>query len=183
MKGDIRRDGILIRLMQSDLPVSASSLASEFGVSRQIIVKDISKLRETGNNILSLARGYVIEKKKQCRRVFKVIHGDEETEKELNLIVDLGGAVEDVFIYHKAYDVVTARLDIHSRNDIKNFMHSITSGKSSLLKNVTFGYHYHTVSADNEEILNTIQGKLKDEGFLAPLQEYEPEEINCRKDS
>ena len=183
MNGDIRRDGILIRLMQSDLPVSASSLASEFGVSRQIIVKDISKLREKGNNILSHARAYVIEKNKQCRRVFKVNHGDDETEKELNLIVDLGGAVEDVFIYHKAYDVVTARLDIHSRNDIKNFMHSITSGKSSVLKNVTFGYHYHTVSADNEEILNTIQEKLKEEGFLAPLQEYEPEEINSRKDS
>ena len=50
-------------------------------------------------------------------------------------------------------------------------------GKSSLLKNVTSGYHYHTVRADSEEILDLIGQRLKEQGFLAPLQGYEP--VDC----
>ena len=34
--------------------------------------------------------------------------------------------------------------------------------------------HYHTVHADNEEILDEIQEELQKAGFLAQLQEYEP---------
>ena len=177
MKGEIRREGILGRLMQSEAPVSANVLASEFGVSRQIIVKDIALLRESGHNILSMARGYVAEKKKVYERVFKVKHTDDETEDELNTIVDCGGAIENVFIYHKAYDVVSANLNIRNRDDVKKFIASITSGKSSLLKNVTSGYHYHTVSADGEAVLDVIEARLKEKCFLAPLQEYEPESM------
>ena len=40
--------------------------------------------------------------------------------------------------------------------------------------NVTSGYHYHTVHADSEEILDEIQEELQKAGFLAQLQEYEP---------
>ena len=181
MKGDIRRDGILKRLMQSESPVSAGVLASEFGVSRQIIVKDIAQLREDGNKILSMARGYTLEKSKKCERVFKVIHSDEETETELNLIVDSGGTVENVFVYHKAYDVVSANLGIRSRSDVTEFMQNILTGKSSLLKNVTSGYHYHTVSADSFETLAHIEDKLWEQGFLAKLQAYEPEGIEVEK--
>lgn len=178
MKGELRRKGILKRLSASAEPVSAGSLSREFGVSRQIIVKDIAKLRADGALILSLARGYVLEKKLQYERVFKVIHSDDDVEKELNLIVDKGGTVEDVFIYHKFYNKVTAKLNIKSRLDVKNFLENITAGKSSLLKNVTSGYHYHTVLADSMETLDIIGDELRQNGFLAPLQKYEPDEIN-----
>jgi predicted ATPase len=47
-------------------------------------------------------------------------------------------------------------------------------GKSSLLKNVTSGYHYHTIDAESEEILDAIQEELQQKGFLAKLQDYEP---------
>ncbi|MBQ7792490.1 MAG: HTH domain-containing protein, partial [Clostridia bacterium] len=104
MKGEMRRESILARLGDSDIPVSASSLSQAFGVSRQIIVKDIARLREMGAPITSHARGYILEKKTRPERVLKIIHSDEDVEKELNLIVDLGGAVEDVFIYHKFYN-------------------------------------------------------------------------------
>ena len=53
-------------------------------------------------------------------------------------------------------------------------MTNLQTGHSSLLKNVTSGYHYHTVHADNEEILDEIQEELQKAGFLAQLQEYEP---------
>lgn len=46
MKCEIRRQEILNMLSQSAVLFSASTLSAEFGVSRQIIVKDIEKLRE-----------------------------------------------------------------------------------------------------------------------------------------
>ena len=177
MKCEIRREEILKRLSCSCVPVSASSLAQEFGVSRQIIVKDIAQLRAEGSEISSLSKGYIIEKKTLPERVFKTIHSDEDVEKELNIIVDLGGTVKDVFVYHKFYNKVSAKMDIKSRLDVKKFIENITSGKSSLLKNITSGYHYHTVSADSAETLDIIETKLKESGFLARLQEYEPAEL------
>ena len=41
-------------------------------------------------------------------------------------------------------------------------------------KNVTGGYHYHTIEAESEEILDDIQNELAEKGFLAKLQDYEP---------
>ena len=178
MKGEERREKILKQLNNADGPVSARSMADEYGVSRQIIVQDIARLRDKGINISSLSRGYVLEKKPRAERVFKILHSDEDVEKELNLIINLGGTVEDVFVYHKVYGIVNAKMDIRSKNDIDVFIENITSGKSSLLMNVTSGYHYHTITAESGKTLDMIEQMLKKEGFLAPLQQYEPKEIN-----
>ena len=43
---------------------------------------------------------------------------------------------------------------------------------------MTSGYHYHTVLADSEETLDLIEKSLKEHGFLAPLQDYEPDGVN-----
>ena len=53
-------------------------------------------------------------------------------------------------------------------------MTNLQTGHSSLLKNVTSGYHYHTIVADDEQTLDLIQEELGKLGFLAKLQEYEP---------
>ena len=111
------------------------------------------------------------------RRVYKVHHTEEETEEELNLIVDHGGIVEDVFVYHKVYGVIEAPLHIKTRMDVKKYMDSITSGQSTTLMNVTSGYHYHTIRAESQEILDEIFDALQTRGFLARLQDYEPEQI------
>lgn len=178
MNGETRRKSIIERLTGATAPVSASRLAEELGVSRQVIVQDVALLRASGYPIASLARGYVLESPSRIQRVFKVQHTDEETEQELNLIVDAGGVVEDVFVFHKHYGTVRAQLDIRSRHQVKQFMGNITAGKSSLLKNVTSGYHYHTVTADTAETLDLVRKSLEKHGFLAPLQDYEPEGVN-----
>lgn len=178
MNGETRRKEIIARLTGASAPVSASKLAEEFGVSRQVIVQDVALIRASGYSIASLARGYVLETPSQAKRVFKVRHSDEDTEKELNLMVDAGGTVDDVFVFHKCYGLVRAPMDIKSRYHVKQFLDDIASGKSSLLKNVTSGYHYHTVLADSEETLDLIEKNLKEQGFLAPLQEYEPNGVN-----
>ena len=145
-----------------------------FQVSRQVIVQDIALIRAKDIHIYSTNKGYIIDNKQEVTRVFKVIHTDSEVETELETIIDFGGWVKDVFVYHKVYGVIKADMNIHSRRDIKEYLDEIKSGKSSLLKNVTSGYHYHTVAADDEKTLNLIQDSLYQLGFLAKLQEYEP---------
>lgn len=174
MSGEERRGKIIQALKNSDKAVSATILAKEFDVSRQVIVQDVALLRANGKNIFSTNRGYLIQEDEETTRVFKVQHEDDEVEKELTTIVDLGGTVEDVFVYHKVYGVLRAEMNIKSRMDIRNYMEEIRSGKSSLLKNVTSGYHYHTVRAERVEILDMIQEELQKKGLLAKLQDYEP---------
>ena len=65
-------------------------------------------------------------------------------------------------------------MNIKSRMDVKKYMTNISSGKSTQLKNLTSNYHYHTITADNTEILDMIQQELANKGFLAKLQDYEP---------
>ena len=178
MNGNERRTEILKLLTESQGPVSGVSLARQLGVSRQIIVQDIALLRAAGNDILAMNQGYMIQSKPKLSRVFKVIHKEKDVEEELNTIVDFGGIVKDVFVYHKAYGVLRAEMNIRSRLDIVNFVEKIKSGKSNLLMNVTSGYHYHTVMADSEQLLDIIQEKLREMGFLARLQDYEPVEFS-----
>lgn len=96
-------------------------------------------------NIFSTNRGYLIQEDEETTRVFKVQHEDDEVEKELTTIVDLGGTVEDVFVYHKVYGVLRAEMNIKSVWISAIIWRRSVPGKSSLLKNVTSGYHYHTV--------------------------------------
>lgn len=174
MDGNDRRKNIIEILDKSDRPVSAGKLANAFHVSRQVIVQDIALLRASGSRIISTARGYVEEKQDKFRRVFKVRHTPEQAEQELNMIVDCGGRVIDIFVYHRVYGVIRADLNIKTRLDVQKYLRDISSGKSSPLSNVTAGYHYHTVAADSEEQLDIIQQKLSEMGFLAALQDYEP---------
>lgn len=174
MKGEERREKILKALRESRDPISGGRFSKALGVSRQVIVQDIALLRAGGCNIYSTSRGYVLEEKNLATRVFKVRHTDEQVEKELTTVVDNGGAVEDVFVYHRVYGVIRGQLNIHSRRDIAEYLQDIENGQSRLLSRATNGYHYHTVTADSEEILDLIQEKLQEEGFLAKLQDYEP---------
>lgn len=179
MKGNDRRQKILDILSNSDTPVAGSKLAELLEVSRQVIVQDMALLRAEQHNIVSTNSGYVLLKNEKATRVFKVRHTDEEAETEMNIVVDNGGELVDVFVYHKSYGVIRADMNFTSRRDVKAFLQDIASGKSSLLMKVTDGYHYHTVAADDESILDIIQQQFEENGFLAPLQEYEP--MNLRE--
>ena len=177
MNGEARRAEIITILSSAEKVISASKLAEALEVSRQVIVQDVALLRANGYAITSHARGYTLEKTSSHEKVFKVTHSDEDAKRELNMIIDLGGIVKDVFVYHKIYGVVKASLNIKTKDDITDFLTGIASGKSSLLKNITAGYHYHTVCADNDEILENIKINLERTGFLAPLQPYEPDDL------
>ena len=174
MSGKERREEILKILNNSEMPVAGTELAKELGVSRQVIVQDMALIRANGIEVMATNRGYVIQEAKEVSRVFKVIHTDEQVEEELNLFVDLGGKVEDVFVYHKVYGVIKVPMNIKSRRDVRKYMEGISSGKSTNLMKLTSNYHYHTIIAEDEQTLDLIQDELSSRGFLAKLQDYEP---------
>ncbi len=174
MSGKERREQIIKILNSSETPVAGTELAKELGVSRQVIVQDMALIRANGIDVMATNRGYVIQETKEASRVFKVIHTDEQVEEELNLFVDLGGKVEDVFVYHKVYGVIKVPMNIKSRRDVRKYMEGISSGKSTNLMKLTSNYHYHTIIAEDEQTLDLIQDELQQKGFLAKLQDYEP---------
>ena len=142
--GATRRIELMNRLKQENRPLSGTELAKEFGVSRQVIVQDIALLRATNRNILSTNKGYVLYDPEHgqnlCRRIFAVNHTDAQMQEELYLIVDCGGYVCDVIVEHETADLP--------------------------LKVLTGNSHLHTVEADSEKILDEIETRLAEKGFL-----------------
>lgn len=161
-----RRIEILKILEGRTKPISGTELAKIFDVSRQIIVQDIAILKAEEHPILSTNRGYKLVEENNCRRILKLSHEDEDIEEELNTIVDLGAVVKDVFVNHKVYGTIRVDMNIRSRKDVKNFMATLDSGISRPLKNLTENYHYHTLTAENEDTLDEVELKLKRLGYL-----------------
>ncbi|MBO5032516.1 MAG: transcription repressor NadR [Lachnospiraceae bacterium] len=175
LTGTERRKLLLSMMRQSKIPMSGSALGKKTGVSRQVVVQDIALLRTEGYPIMSTTKGYYLEEpdSNQSVRTIKVFHTNEQVEDELNTIVDLGGTVLDVMVNHRAYGKMSAALNIKSRRDVQTFVDNINSGKSTPLLNVTSGYHFHKISADNEDILDEIEEALAQKGYLAELLPYE----------
>ncbi|MDD6810767.1 MAG: transcription repressor NadR [Lachnospiraceae bacterium] len=170
MEGDTRRKKIMEILQQKSQPVSGTELAGMMGVSRQIIVQDIALLRTSYKNILSTNKGYLlyesVSRPQYCRRSFKVKHGNEEIRQELNLIVDAGARVLDVVVEHNIYGQIMVDLIINNRTDVDAFVRQVEENKTKPLNELTDGVHFHTIEAEREEILDEVEKRLKEAGFL-----------------
>lgn len=170
METENRRQQILHLLENEQKPVSGTVLSREFGVSRQVIVQDIALLRAENKNILSTNKGYVLFKQpgmdETQRRVVCVQHSLEQMGEELNCIVDNGGHVIDVSVDHDLYGQISADLIIHNRADVEEFVGKMKVSNSRPLKVLTDEIHYHTIGAKSVEILDRIEKKLDEKGFL-----------------
>ena len=177
MKAADRRKKMMDILSESTEPVSGSALARMLSVSRQVIVTDIAILRAEGMEITSTSHGYLVVHEHQARRIFKVQHSRADCEKELQRGGDCGAIVEEGVGRPRAAGILRGELNIRSRLDVQNFLESIRTGKSTLLSSTTEGFHYHTLLAPSEEILDLIENRLWEMGFLARTLPYEPEEL------
>ena len=124
-------------------------------------MQDITLLR-TAYPILATAKGYLLypAAEKKFRRTFCVKHTLEETKDELNRIVDLGGRVLDVIVEHDVYGEIRADLMLSRRKEVSEFCEKLEKSKSGPLNIIGCGMHYHTVEAENEEILDEIAKSL-----------------------
>ncbi len=178
MQKEERLEYILQLIKESKKPLSGTALGKKTGVSRQVVVQDIALLRMQGYPIISTARGYLIQETNKAVRLFKVCHDTNQIQEELELIVDLGGTVEDVIVNHKAYGKMTAPMSIKNRRDIAILLDKLKTGKSTPLSQVTSGYHFHHISADSKEILDEIEEALRNKHLLAPFLPYELNEVD-----
>ena len=169
MKAEKRREEILSFIGNAENPIPASVLAERFAVSRQVIVQDIAIIRANGYDVNATNRGYVLNSKIQATRVFKCRHSFEEIVDEGALIIEAGGKVEDVFVNHRVYGRISSRLDLINRTHVEELYRSLVSGASKPLMSVTDGYHYHTVSAEDEATLDGIERALRERGFLIEI--------------
>ena len=62
MTAETRRQEILAELNAASSPVSATTLAEKYGVTRQVIVADVALLRAAGNDIRAEHKGYLLER-------------------------------------------------------------------------------------------------------------------------
>ena len=166
LRTEERRNRILELLENSKEPLSGSYLAETFHVSRQVIVTDIAILRSEHPDLMATSKGYIMLHADSCRRVFKVLHTNEQTEDELLSIVELGGRVLDVYVDHRIYGTIRKPLGISSAREVGHFLRDLESGVSTPLMNITHGYHFHTVEARSEKILDEIEEMLRDKGYL-----------------
>ena len=160
-----RREGIAELLRKNEIPISIVFLSEKFNVPEEVIAQDILELIESGEDILFRNEGYFIKQEK-IARLIKSHHEDLDTEGELNIIVDLGGYVEDVIVKHLTYGEIRLDLKIKNREDVDRFVNNLKTKGTAHLKNLTKNYHYHTVYADSEEILNQIEEELDKNGYL-----------------
>lgn len=164
MKLSKRQNEIIKFLQESNDPISGEVLGEKFGVSRQIIVKDIGVLKAFGLDIVSTNKGYKIDTSHGFTKIIESSHDDSAIKDELNTIVDNGGVVIDIFINHPVYGVIRKDLNIKSRNGVNNFVKNMDI--SIPLKNLTDNVHYHTISTKNEESFENIKKALAKKGYL-----------------
>ena len=167
MRSENRRQKILEVLQSATGPVSATTLAGEFSVSRQIIVGDIALLRASGIEISATPRGYVIlQESSGIVRQVACQHTSDDMETELNIMVDNGCTVIDVIVEHPIYGQLTGSLQLSNRYDVQQFIQRSVQSSAHPLSLLTEGIHLHTLSCPTEEAFLRTQKALEDLGIL-----------------
>ena len=117
MNAQSRRNAIMEVLKAEEKPVSASTLAKQFNVSRQIIVGDIALLRAGGADISATPKGYVLAREREglVRSIVCKHSGMEQMAQELNICVDHGCCVLDVIVEHPVYGQLAGQLQLSTR--------------------------------------------------------------------
>ncbi|WP_216829415.1 transcription repressor NadR [Alkalihalobacterium elongatum] len=168
--GEERRNLIANWLKTTNKPITGNELAEKTGVSRQVIVQDISILKARNYPLIATAQGYMYiraaNEEQTVKQVIACQHTPEETEEELLLLVDHRVTIRDVMIEHPIYGDLTGSLMLNNRNDVKLFIEKMRNTKAALLSELTEGVHLHTIEADRKEHIEEAINALKQRGFL-----------------
>lgn len=167
MNAKERREKILARLKAAEGAISASTLAAEFSVSRQIIVGDIALLRAAGNEILATPHGYICQRAESgviCQVVCR--HDAGQMQEELNAIVDQGCTVLDVIVFHPIYGELTGQLNLSNRYEVATFIEQSQNAAAQPISVLTNGIHLHTLRCPDEAAAARVRAALETLGIL-----------------
>lgn len=169
MDTTLRREKILETINQSKTPISASLLAKNLNVSRQVIVGDIALLRAQGHEIIATARGYMIPGFRETNQYLGKIpcrHDPKNTQSELYIMVNLGAVVVNVIVEHEMYGEITGQLNLRSREDVDAFIGRVKSSEVKLLSELTMGVHLHTIACRDKFHFEQVCQALDVAGYL-----------------
>lgn len=170
MNATTRRENIIELLTNADKPLSASAIAGQCAVSRQIIVGDIALLRASGIQIIATPRGYLLERPTDSSNGIEIeivcIHDDDRIAEELYTVVDLGGAMIDVTVSHSIYGQICAPLHIFSRFDADAFVEKLKSANAQPLCTLTGGVHLHRLRCPSQAVQTRVLEALRTKGLL-----------------
>lgn len=172
MTGKERREkllSILEKTKKDAAPISATALASQTGVSRQVIVGDIALLRTAGYLIGATPRGYLLGGEEDPGRGKYYIvcnHTGAQMEEELSTVVDFGGVVENVIVDHPLYGKLTGELKIACRYDVTLFCDKVKKADAVPLSALTEGVHTHLVTFSDGKAFEKLCEALKNKGIL-----------------
>ena len=159
-----RRKVILERLTEANAPLSASVLAGELGVSRQIVVGDVALLRASGTQIDATPRGYQLHPAARgYTGILACVHSTaDQMREELYTVV----AVENPL-----YGELRGNLNLASRYDVDHFIQQAADTPECLLSRMTGGVHLHTLSCPTPEAFRRIEAALDAKGLLYKKEE------------
>lgn len=171
MPGSERRQVLVDTLKAATKPMTGKELGEMTNVSRQVIVGDITLLKAKNEPIIATSQGYIyMHTQTTPEKIEKVIvcqHQPEQTEEELNILVDNGVTVKDVKIEHPVYGDLSASIMVANRNEVQEFMKKINEAKAVYLSKLAEeGIHLHTILADNEGQINNAEDALRKAGIL-----------------
>lgn len=168
MNSDNRRELIYDYLLNSQRPLKGIDLAGKYGVTRQVIVKDIAILRAEGKDIIATPEGYIVNRglDNYIKKIIAVSHTKEEMYDELKTIVNYGGRVQDVIVEHPLYGEIRCNLMLKTMAELEEFMLSFERYNAEPLSALTGGMHLHTIVAESNEILENIEKDLINKGYI-----------------
>ena len=154
-----RRKTIMARLAGTAQPLSASALAAELGVSRQIVVGDENDPTPRGYQLHPTARGYT--------GILACVHRTaDEMRQELYTAVDQGCTVVDVAVENPLYGELRGNLNLASRYDVDLFIQQAADTPECLLSRMTGGVHLHTLRCPDEASFHRVEAALDAKGLL-----------------
>ena len=163
-----RRDQIITLLQIDPAPITGTTLAERFNVSRQVIVTDVAVLRAGGHLIQASPQGYYLYQPLAGgqQTIVAVQHTPAQTEDELIALVDVGVEVVDVIVEHPIYGEQRGMLHIASRADVRLFIDRLQETGARLLSELTDGLHLHTLEARRPDQLEQAKAVLRRRGYL-----------------
>ncbi|MGL4873903.1 MAG: 3H domain-containing protein [Clostridium sp.] len=167
MKSKERREDIIKRIYESEGPLKGIELADYYGVTRQVIVKDIAIIRASGKEVIATPDGYIFKDEKNIfKEIIVVNHNNEDMRKELEIVIKYGGVIEDVIVTHSLYGEIRGIIMVKNLNEIDKFLDKYNKEKTMPLSVLTNGIHMHTILAMDKEGLELIKLELKSAGIL-----------------
>lgn len=179
--GKERRDQLVQLLSESEEPLKGGDLAESLGVSRQVIVQDVTLLKAQDAPITATSRGYIwseSERSSAFSSVVACVHPPERTEEELNLLVDNGVLVKDVHVEHPVYGDIRASIMVKNRKQVQQFLKRVRETEASYLSELTNGVHLHTIEAEEKKDIEDAVKALEKAGFLIDTESSEKDKTD-----